>query len=106
MVDEGNISGKVGTRTIRIGQGNIWGYAIPKYADSGNTPAPTPTPASKLIGNCTFTLYTFDKQVKAIQVLLKRQGFKGKDGKKLTIDGMLGDNTPLTPSSSFSISAG
>lgn len=98
VVDEGNISGKVGTRTIKIGQGNIRGYAIPKYADSGSTPTPAPTPASNLIGNCTPTLHTFlkgaqDKQVKAVQVLLKRQGFKGKDGKKLSIDGNLGENT-------------
>lgn len=56
------------------------------------------TQATNLIGNCTPTLHTFlkgaqDNQVKAIQVLLKRMGYKGKDGNALKIDGDLGENT-------------
>lgn len=37
-VIEGNMSERVGRRNIRIGHGNIRGYARPRYAHSGNTP--------------------------------------------------------------------
>lgn len=93
VVIEGNMSGGVvGRRTVSIGWGYIRGFAVPKYEKTGSTPT------SSLIGNCTPTLHTFvngakDKQVKAIQVLLKRQGFVGKDGKKLSVDGCMNENT-------------
>ena len=37
-VIEGNMSERVGRRNIRVGNGNIRGYARPRYAHSGNTP--------------------------------------------------------------------
>lgn len=38
-VIEGNMSERVGRRNIRVGNGNIRGYARPRYsASSGNTP--------------------------------------------------------------------
>lgn len=53
---------------------------------------------SALIGSCSVTLKTFlvgakDNQVRTIQILLKKLGYKGKDGKALEIDGELGTNT-------------
>lgn len=94
VVIEGNMSGGVvGRRTTNIGWGYIRGFAAPKYAKEENAPAP-----SSLIGNCSPTLHTFlqgaqDRQVKVIQVLLRRQGYKGKDGKRLSINGKLDENT-------------
>lgn len=49
-------------------------------------------------GTCEVTLKTFvkgaqDNQIKAIQRILNDLGYKGKDKKKLTVDGSLGDNT-------------
>ncbi len=49
-------------------------------------------------GTCDVELKTFvkgaqDNQVKTIQRILNALGYKGKDGKKLTVDGSLGDNS-------------
>lgn len=110
-VSEGNMSGgKVGHRTIKIGWGYIRGFACPKYskASSGSSAttggssasgsASTATSSSGKIGSCSVTLHTFlvgaeDPQVKAIQLILNKLGYKGKDGKTLTVDGSLGTNT-------------
>lgn len=103
-VIEGNMNGKVGTRTIPFGWGYIRGYAIPKYAaesegsvDPAKQAENTATNVGK-VGTCKVTLKTFlqgaqDDQIKAIQILLNAKGYKGKDGKVLTVDGALGTNT-------------
>lgn len=71
-------------------------YFMPDYSIVTSKPA---TAANKdLIGNCVVTLKTFalgasDAQLKAIQILLNARGYTGKNGKPLTIDGHLGDNT-------------
>lgn len=71
-------------------------YFMPDYSLVTSKPA---TAANKdLIGNCVVTLKTFalgasDAQLKAIQLLLNARGYTGKDGKALTVDGKLGDNT-------------
>lgn len=49
-------------------------------------------------GTCEVTLKSFvkgntDNQIKTIQRILNALGYKGKDGKPLTVDGSLGDNT-------------
>lgn len=54
--------------------------------------------SSKIPGTCTVTLKQFlvgaeDPQVKTIQRILNARGYKGKDGKALTVDGELGENT-------------
>lgn len=47
-VIEGNMSERVGRRNIRIGHGNIRGYARPRYsASSGNVPVQPQKPAQK-----------------------------------------------------------
>lgn len=51
-----------------------------------------------IVGTCNVTLKQFlvganDPQVKAIQRILNALGYKGKDGKKLNVDGELGSNT-------------
>lgn len=47
-VIEGNMSERVGRRNIRVGHGNIRGYARPRYsASSGNTPVQPQKPAQK-----------------------------------------------------------
>ena len=64
-------------------------------ADGGNVPAD----ADKYIvgsGNVTvkhFLVGAVDPQVKTIQRILNALGYKGKDGKALTVDGDLGTNT-------------
>ena len=100
-VTEGNMSGGVvGQRTIPFGWGYIRGFAKPKYAaESGSSSATPATPTNtNLIGTCSVSLHTFligavDNQVKVIQMILNRLGYKGKDGKSLTVDGELGTNT-------------
>lgn len=49
-------------------------------------------------GTCEVKLKSFvkgntDNQIKTIQRILNALGYKGKDGKPLTVDGSLGDNT-------------
>lgn len=46
-VIEGNMSERVGRRNIRVGHGNIRGYARPRYSGSGNTPVQPQKPAQK-----------------------------------------------------------
>ena len=63
-------------------------------ADGSSTPAAT----SYIVGSGTVTVKHFlvganDPQVKTIQRILNALGYKGKDGKKLTVDGDLGTNT-------------
>lgn len=100
-VIEGNMSGGVvGERTIPIGWGYIRGYARPKYADSQTVDTKTENKASTETGG---TGYMFEvkmvqsgstgNDVKLLQRLLKSNGCKGKDGKKLSIDGSCGTNT-------------
>lgn len=89
---EGNYADAVKRRTIAVGHGNIRGYARPKY-DSENAENET-----ALVGKCTVELKTFlkgaqDDQIKAIQRILRKLDYTGKDGKKLKIDGSLGENT-------------
>lgn len=54
--------------------------------------------SSKIAGTCTVTLKQFlkgaeDPQIKTIQRILKEEGYKGKNGKALAVDGSLGENT-------------
>jgi len=63
--------------------------------DGGSEPAPAVNP---ICGTCTITLNQFlvgaqHNQVKAIQRILNDLGYKGKNGKKLDVDGDLGENT-------------
>ncbi|MDO5539389.1 MAG: CHAP domain-containing protein [Eubacteriales bacterium] len=99
---EGNTQGGIVARNvIPVGYGYIRGYARPKYAAgsaAASKPAETTAPAANLIGDCTVTLHTFligaqDNQIKAIQMILNRLGYKGKDGKALDVDGVLGTNS-------------
>lgn len=71
-------------------------YFMPDY--SLVTSKPAAATDKDLIGNCVVTLKTFalgasDAQLKAIQILLNARGYTGKNGKALTVDGKLGDNT-------------
>ena len=64
-------------------------------ADGGSEPVPAVNP---ICGTCTITLNQFlvgaqHNQVKAIQRILNDLGYKGKNGKKLDVDGDLGENT-------------
>ena len=91
---EGNLNGNVAKRTITIGWGYIRGYAIPKYKTE-NTIENTVNDAT---GGCEVKLERITNgskgnQVKTIQRILRELGYKGKDGKKLSVDGKCGDNT-------------
>ena len=107
---EGNTQGGIVARnTYNAGYGCIRGFARPKYAASGNDSTTgsnttdsdatnNATTDSGMIGSCTVSLHTFtqgaeDDQIKAIQTILNRLKYKGKNGKKLTVDGCMGDNT-------------
>lgn len=101
---EGNTQGGIVARNvIPVGWGYIRGYARPKYAagtskPAANTSKPEAASNANLVGNCTVTLHTFlqgaqDNQIKVIQMILNRLGYKGKDGKTLDVDGSLGSNT-------------
>lgn len=46
-VIEGNMSERVGRRNIRVGHGNIRGFARPRYASSGSAPVKPSTPSKK-----------------------------------------------------------
>lgn len=46
-VIEGNMSERVGRRNIRIGHGNIRGYARPRYSSSGSTPVQPSKPQAQ-----------------------------------------------------------
>lgn len=68
-----------------------------RYAGD-NTPDPEPTKPSGRCGICTVLLGEYiggaeDPEIKTIQVLLNWRGYKGKDGKKLKVDGVLGADT-------------
>ena len=81
-------------------------YFMPDYslAIGAATPAASTTKkeeksvSSYIVGSGNVTLKHFlvgavDPQVKAIQRILNALGYKGKDKKKLTVDGELGENT-------------
>ena len=73
-------------------------YFMPNYALAVEPSKADSEPNPNLIGNCTIPLKTFglgasDAQIKNVQMLLNAKGYKGKNGKPLTIDGTLGENT-------------
>lgn len=73
-------------------------YFMPNYALVVEPSKADSEPNPNLIGNCTINLKTFglgasDAQIKNVQMLLNAKGYKGKNGKPLTIDGTLGENT-------------
>lgn len=95
---EGNSSNQVAKRMYDMGDPKIAGYGMPKYALAAKVPAMPVPEVHGRVGNCTVVLGEYikgcyDPEIKAIQRLLNAKGIKGKDGKKLTVDGELGDNT-------------
>lgn len=73
-------------------------YFMPNYAIVVEPSKAETEPNPNLIGKCTVDLKTFglgasDAQIKNVQMLLNAKGYKGKNGKELTIDGTLGENT-------------
>lgn len=95
---EGNSSDQVAKRSYDMGSSRIAGYGMPKYALASGIPdMPVPTSQGR-VGTCTVVLGEFiqgcvDPEIKSIQRLLNGKGYKGKDGKKLAVDGELGENT-------------
>lgn len=73
-------------------------YFVPDYSIVVSDSKPVLANIKELVGNCVVTLKTFslgasDAQIKTVQTLLNVKGYKGKNGKPLTVDGRLGDNT-------------
>lgn len=98
---EGNSSDAVREKSYAAGDTTIAGYGMPKYnlaAGTTDTKTEKETTKSK-VGSCTVTLGQYIQgtdaypEIKTIQRLLKAKKYKGKDGKALTIDGVLGENT-------------
>lgn len=96
IVLEGNMSGgTVGRRSIPIGWCYIRGYAIPAY---GAAVTNTTKPNTETGGTYMFTVKTVQKgstgkSVLLVQEILKANGYKGKNGKALSLDGSCGENT-------------
>lgn len=93
---EGNKGGAVARRVITVGNGNIRGYAAPKYAES--SAAGSTTPGKPEGGNYMFECKTVQNgeigtHVLLVQEILKARGYKGKDGKDLILDRECGTNT-------------
>ncbi len=71
---------------------------ITKGSKANGSASANASAQSNLYGDCSIPAHWFLKgavhpEIKSIQRLLNAKGFKGKDGKKLKIDGELGDNT-------------
>ena len=71
-----------------------------RYTGTAKAAAAGTTQATQLgrVGTCSVPLGEFivgsvDPEIKTIQRLLNAKGYKGKDGKKLEVDGELGENT-------------
>ena len=94
---EGNKGEAVARRTIAVGHGNIRGYARPKYAKaSSGSSGNTGVHAGKSGYTCTpdiVQLGSTGLSVLLLQEILIARGFKGKDGKALTLDRSAGENT-------------
>ena len=94
---EGNKGEAVARRTIAVGHGNIRGYARPKYAtESSGSSGNTSVSAGKSGYTCTpdiVQLGSTGLSVLLLQEILIARGFKGKDGKALTLDRSAGENT-------------
>ena len=96
-VIEGNKGEAVARRTIAVGHGNIRGYARPKYAtESSGSSGNASVPSGKSGYTCTpdiVQLGSTGLSVLLLQEILIARGFKGKDGKALTLDRSAGENT-------------
>lgn len=94
---EGNKGEAVARRTIAVGHGNIRGYARPKYAtESSGSSGNAGVSAGKSGYTCTpdiVQLGSTGLSVLLLQEILIARGFKGKDGKALTLDRSAGENT-------------
>lgn len=87
-VREGNKSDRVDNRVIAYNHGQIVGYASPKYAgDEVEKEEECEVKLKRL------TKGSKGNQAKTVQRILKELGYKGKDGKALSIDGDFGANT-------------
>lgn len=92
---EGNKGKAVARRALIVGDGNIRGYARPKYAkSSGGTGSGTQEGGGVYMFSVN-TVKSGDSgnHVLLVQEILKARGFKGKDGKELTLDKQCGANT-------------
>ena len=94
---EGNKGEAVARRTVTVGHGNIRGYARPKYAtESSGSSGNASVPAGKSGYTCApdiVQLGSTGLSVLLLQEILLARGFKGKDGKALTLDRSAGENT-------------
>ena len=92
---EGNKGGAVARRVITVGNGNIRGYAAPKYAESSAAGSTTPENSGGIymFGCKTVQNGENGTHVLLVQEILKARGYKGKDGKELTLDRECGTNT-------------
>lgn len=74
-------------------------YYLPDWRKVASGQAAAQPPAGSRVGSCTVTLGQFvpgedvHAEVKTIQRLLNAKGYRTKDGKKLTVDGVFGEDT-------------
>ena len=75
-----------------------WQYVF-RYGGQESTAATPPVSAKNYAGTCSIqgaaelVMGSYGSQVGTVQLLLNAKGFKGKDGKKLDVDGEYGENT-------------
>lgn len=91
---EGNKNNAVREMSYAIGDSYIAGYGMPKYSIVSGQPDED----YRYTGDCSVKARQLIKgdrgpAVKALQVLLNLRGYKGTDGKTLTVDGEFGANT-------------
>ena len=85
--------GGVFKKSYPLGYSRIHGYGRPKY-DVEKKTAPTPKKSdAPAIAKPTLKNGSVGAEVTKLQKDLNYLGFKGKDGKKLTVDGEFGTNT-------------
>ncbi len=82
---------------IRSYRNYPWDYVL-RYEDSSEEADPDSDTDSKVLSTVDIPLHQFlqgaeHAEVKVIQLILKKLGFRGADGNKLKVDGVLGDNT-------------
>lgn len=92
---EGNKSNAVRKMEYRLDDSYIAGYGMPKYELATGEAA---APDHKYTGTCEVKTVQLIKgdygpAVKSLQDLLNLYGYKGADGKALTVDGQFGSNT-------------
>lgn len=91
---EGNKGNAVCRSSYSINDASIAGYGMPRYdLATGSAETKHHYTGECKADACQLIRGDYGDAVKALQALLNLRGYKGKDGKSLTVDGEFGTNT-------------